>query len=253
MFGQTFNVASVNMAATTNSSNAQPVVADSVYLGPFALANDSHPGSVNGTVVLFDKTQRVGGAGQTFMVGPVPISVSIDFDVRGRLAVAGTLNQFGGDLYLTPTGGIYTTVSVGVGVNGVLAAGVRGELDLLTVSLPVEGKANWTYARAGTSGTDTLTTFTSANLDLSTLDGGLSLYADVGPLEYVYAIPGTSWTGIQIDQNLYTAPSGTRALTAVAAAPPGAPATTTVTPPGVSVTTPTTSTVGHVSAPLPAI
>ncbi len=106
---------------------------------------------------------------QTFMVGPVPVTVSVG--VTGQLGVG--LSFEGGALAITPVASIEATVQAGVGVEcdvGGASAGVRGSLTLIAVQLPISLKLYFENGQPK---------FTlRGDLTLESLSGELSLYAE---------------------------------------------------------------------------
>ncbi len=106
---------------------------------------------------------------QTFNVGPVPVFISVG--VTGQLGVG--LSFSGGALAVTPKAGIYATVQAGVGGDcdvGGASAGVRGELKLIELRLPVSLKLYFENGQPK---------FTlKGDLTLESLSGELSLYAE---------------------------------------------------------------------------
>ena len=120
--------------------------------------------SVNATYeqTFFEKSQ-------TFTVGFVPVTVTAG--ATGELKLG--LSYAGGALTITPSAGIYATLSAGVGADSDVAgasAGIRGTLTLIEVSLPIEVKV---YVESGKAKYSV-----SGTLELDTLSGSLELYAE---------------------------------------------------------------------------
>lgn len=137
---------------------------------------------------------------KTFMLGPVPVTVSAG--VTGTLSFAVTT---GTTITATPGISIDATLSAGLGGDGDFvsaSAGIRGTLNLIDVSLPVSMNAylsgsTWKYTVTGT-------------LEISTLSGVLALYAeasiDFGFFEIGadYSYDLFSWEGLSWSDQLFS-------------------------------------------------
>lgn len=123
-----------------------------------------------------------------FMVGPVPVYV--EGEAVGSIGVR-LQAQFGNSQVegtLTPHAGIDATFGCGVGVD-FAKAGIQGELNLVTLSVPATGFINWGNAPKISYGGDITATITS-------LDGSIKLGAWLFG-EEVGSIDIFSWTGFE--------------------------------------------------------
>ena len=137
---------------------------------------------------------------KTFMLGPVPVTVSAG--ATGTLSLAVTT---GTAIVVTPGIALDATLSAGIGGDGDFisaSAGIRGTLDLIDISLPISMNAylsgsTWMYSVTGT-------------LEISTLSGVLALYAEASldfgffeiGAEYSYDL--FSWEGLSWSDQLFS-------------------------------------------------
>lgn len=137
---------------------------------------------------------------KTFMLGPVPVTVTAG--VTGTLSLEVTT---GSAIVATPGISIDATLSAGIGGGGDFIsaeAGIRGTLNLIDISLPVSMNAylsgsTWKYTVTGT-------------LEISTLSGVVALYAEASidfglfevGAEYSYDL--FSWKGLSWSDQLFS-------------------------------------------------
>lgn len=148
----------------------------------------------------FSVTKEFFSKEKTFTVGVVPVVVSAG--ASGSLALSTSVSL--GTMTIKPSAGLYAEVSAGVGAEsdyGGASAGIKGELTLLEISLPITMKiyysGGWKFTVSGV-------------LTAETLSGTLSLYAEayvkffgvkVG-VDYSYAL--FSWTGVSWTKTLFS-------------------------------------------------
>lgn len=123
-----------------------------------------------------------------FMIGPVPVYV--EGEAVGSIGVR-LQAQFGNsqvDSTLTPHAGIDATFGCGVGID-FAKAGIEGELNLVTLSVPATGFINWGNAPTITYGGD-------ITASISSLDGSIKLGAWLFG-EEVGSINLFSWDGVE--------------------------------------------------------
>ena len=130
-------------------------------------------------------------AEQNFALGPIPIVVTAD--VTGTIGVdAGLIpGSTGVGVNVTPHADLTASASAGVGISGA-SAGVRGQLTLVDVRVPIDLTLSFTDK----------TYSTSADLQISTLDGSIDLYAELLFAEWETNI--ASWDGFSHSVNLFT-------------------------------------------------
>lgn len=146
------------------------------------------------SVDIFDQSK-------TFMVGVVPVTVSAS--VSGSLGLGFEISS--GQLAITPAAGLSATVSAAVGAESKVAgasAGIKGDLTLLEISLPITLKvykesAAWKFSCTGA-------------LTIETLSGTLSLFAEAyvklfgAKLSVEYSKKIFSWTGLSWTKTLFS-------------------------------------------------
>lgn len=137
---------------------------------------------------------------ETYMVGPVPVHVSV-----GATGELGLSLKFGGaGLTLTPTAGIYATAEAGVGGEcdvGGASAGVRGRLTLIELGLPITLHLYMDGAQPRYS--------VKGDLTLTSLSGSLELYAEAYvkicfvkvSADWSHELFG--WSGVEWSKNLF--------------------------------------------------
>lgn len=137
---------------------------------------------------------------KTFVVGVVPVTVGAS--ASGSLGLSTEVSL--GTMTITPSAGLYAEVSAGIGGGSDYAgtsAGIKGQLTLLELSLPIKMKI---YYSSGWKFT------VSGELTIETLSGTLSLYAEAFVklfgikygVEYSYKL--FSWTGLQWTKTLFS-------------------------------------------------
>lgn len=144
---------------------------------------------------FFSKTQN-------YMVGIVPVVVTAS--ASGSLGL--TFEQGGTQLSVRPYAGLYATLKAGVGAGtdaAGVSAGLKGELTLLAVSLPIvmsvypDSAGNWRFNVTG-------------SLVIETLGGVIALYAEAyvkvlgitASVEYSKSL--FSWTGLEWTKTLFS-------------------------------------------------
>jgi hypothetical protein len=143
----------------------------------------------------------------TFMAGPVPISVAgwgalmfgAELDASAKLGE--TKNkcdaqhvQFALTGKFEPSIGVWGYAEVGVGITGVLSAGIRGALELVSLGVPVKTKLAAKNMNIDGNLQPALDFTASVALSLSTLSGYISLYVEVLFFSDEWEI--FRWTGV---------------------------------------------------------
>jgi hypothetical protein len=129
---------------------------------------------------------------ETFMLGPIPLTV--EGTVDGTIGVthdadASTL-AFALDTTVEPFCELDADVALGVGITGVVAAGVSGHLNVLDVSVPTN--ASIEQAIYTTQGR-TLDWSLESDVDVTTLSGSISLWVELLWERYSRRI--ANWSG----------------------------------------------------------
>lgn len=199
LFSQSFTV--MEVGGFVNPDPLTPSTVNITVMGNTTSATLGASGS------LYSATQTFFSEDQDFLVGGV-VPVTVSADVTGTIDVpssltsgvdpsTGTNTSYSLVGSVTPTANLTVSASVGVGTSG-FSAGVEGSLTLVNVTFPL--------------GLDLDATSRSydayADLNISTLDGDLSLYAeadvDLGLFsideKYTYGL--ASWDGITYSQTL---------------------------------------------------
>jgi hypothetical protein len=182
-FSQSFTV--VELSGYVGNAGSQSNGATLAMMGQAAISGtvgvDFSPPSA--TYTFFE-------AEDEFALGPIPITVTAD--VTGTIGVDASLvpGSSGVDVTLTPHADLTASASAGVGVSGA-SAGVRGELTLIDLRTPIELSLSFTDKKYTTS----------ADLNISTLDGSIDLYAELLFAEWDTNI--ASWDGYSHSVNLF--------------------------------------------------
>jgi hypothetical protein len=139
-----------------------------------------------------DWTRNFFHKSETFMVGPVPLTVegSVDGTVGISHTSSAPSGDFSVDLTMTPFAGLDADVALGVGVRGVLAAGVSGHLNVLDVEVPTSASID--QALRIDSGR-TLDWALESDVDVTTMSGSISLWAELLWARYSRRI--ANWSG----------------------------------------------------------
>lgn len=151
-------------------------------------------------VVNFTYEQTFFEESETYMVGPVPVHVGVG--ATGELALEIASGSAG--LTVTPTAGIYATTEAGVELEcdlGGAGAGIRGELTLIELGLPITLNLYMDGAQPKYS--------VKGDLRLTSLSGSLELYAEAYvevcfvkiSADWSYEL--FSWTGVEWSKNLF--------------------------------------------------
>lgn len=145
--------------------------------------------------LAFDKSwsRTFFSASQTYMVGPVPISVSASVSGELGFQLTGGLTTHGIQAEFEPFAGADVAASAGVGISGVASAGVTGELELVRISLPMTAELDVSQVVLSRR----LTWGLSVDLVFEALAGKLKVYAELLWARYEKTIAswsGTSWT-----------------------------------------------------------
>jgi hypothetical protein len=152
----------------------------------------SVPSASANSTATEDWTRTFFRRSETFMVGPVPLTVegSIDGEVGLSHVASAPSGDFSVDLQLTPFAGLDADVALGVGIRGVLAAGVSGHLNLVDVEVPTSASIDQAI-RIPTG--RTFDWALESDVDVTTLSGSISLWAEVLWARYSRRI--ANWTG----------------------------------------------------------
>lgn len=125
-------------------------------------------------------------------VGPIPITAT--FEVTGSVGMRGNMDYNQNSNMLTCTVTPYASVdafgSIGFGVI-VVSAGVEGELNLVSVGFPLTNELN----------TETLRYEAKSDVNISTLEGSLSLYANATLVKYTKEV--ASFDGYSASSTLF--------------------------------------------------
>jgi hypothetical protein len=151
----------------------------------------------------------------TVMAGPIPITgaiwgelfygASFEFDEVAKAAKCNANKvKFTADGTFEPLIGLNGKAQVGVGVSGLLSAGIRGMVNLVTLGLPLEAKLDVIGTKV--KGTEQMALRFRSHLDLalSTLSGYISLYIEV--LFWSDEWELFSWSGLSTEITLMELP-----------------------------------------------
>jgi len=141
----------------------------------------------------------------TVMAGPVPITgaawvelffgagfeASANFAKECTSAAGDDLKLFEAKVAFVPMAGLDGAMSVGVGIGGIASAGVRGNVNLITVALPLHARA---FLAPGANQMVDLGFDMGGDLTLSTLSGRVSLYVEF--LFYEEEFELFRWSGL---------------------------------------------------------
>jgi hypothetical protein len=129
-------------------------------------------------------------AKKTFMVGPVPVTVTAALKGGVRLSLSGSISPTLAKLNATPGGYVNVTASAAVNVI-IVSFGVSGSLSLINVNIPATAELNWPICSA-------LTWKLGASLSLNTLSGTLKLFVKVKILfvKKTWYVTIAKWSGI---------------------------------------------------------
>jgi hypothetical protein len=141
---------------------------------------------------------------KTFMVGPVPISVTASLAGGVKLTVTGEVGPTVARLTATPGGWSRATASASVNII-VASFGVSGNLTLINTSMPSKGELFWPYC--------TLNWTLKSNLQLNTLSGYLDLFAKIKFLFFskTWTVNIARWSGLTYNWELVNV-NGTKDL-----------------------------------------
>ncbi|HWB76590.1 MAG TPA: hypothetical protein VG755_16605 [Nannocystaceae bacterium] len=128
----------------------------------------------------------------TFMAGPIPISVAgwgalqfgAELDASAKLAAKQNdckpqNVKFALTGKFEPSIGVWGYAEVGVGITGILSAGIRGALEIVSVGLPVRAALKMMEMNIDGNKQPALDFTASVGLSLSTLSGYIALYIEV--------------------------------------------------------------------------
>ena len=197
LFGTNLELFDMSASATTDPLASS--TSYQVYVAGYKVVGASGGASLAKSVPLGERT--LVQASGTFMLGPVPITVTasavgslgIDFALGANTSqVTGTV---------TPHAQVDGIFSAGVGVSG-FSAGIEGELMIARLEVPATAKVVW-------QGNKSFAYEASLDLSLSALDGTVSLYAEGAGQKATWEI--TSWEGVDWSTHLGKA-SGTFSL-----------------------------------------
>jgi hypothetical protein len=146
---------------------------------------DFSPPSVSATFVE---------ASAQFDVGPIPIEVSAEVTGTVGVDAQAVAGSSGFNVTVTPNANLTASGSVSTGV-ACVSAGIEGEVNLINVSVPLSLDLS-----IGSNGSSTQYTMTG-NLDISTLDGSIDLFANACLAEWKMNI--ASWNGVTYTASLF--------------------------------------------------
>jgi hypothetical protein len=149
---------------------------------------------------LFNDTKKTPKLTLTVWAGPVPItgsvwaelSYGVDAIAKGAITAGCSPNMtsFESMAGFQPYFNLSGAMSLGVGVGGIVSAGVRGYLTLIGAKLPI-GARVWL---SGTGATRRLNFGVDASLDLNSLSGRMSLYVEFLLFEEEWEL--FNWRGV---------------------------------------------------------
>lgn len=161
-----------------------------ISVGGLKLSGKRYGATVSRDISLAERTLVT--ASSTFMLGPVPITVKaqavgslgMEIDLSAATATASAT--------ATPYAEVDGVFSAGVGTS-VVSAGIEGELMLARVGIPATAAMTW-------SGGKQFNYDASLDVEISTLDGAVSLYAEGFGKRASWEI--VSWSGLTWNFNL---------------------------------------------------
>jgi hypothetical protein len=192
LFGRTRTVAlargeAVRSAAGENGSTGAFTLTVQVMGSDIAVpsygANSSDTNAWNRT--FFSKSE-------TFMLGPIPLTVegSVDGTIGVTHDADAPVSSFSLDTTVEPFCELDADVALGVGITGVVAAGVSGHLNVLDVSVPTTASIEQAiYTAQGR----TLDWSLDSDVDVTTLSGSISLWVELLWERYSRRI--ANWSG----------------------------------------------------------
>lgn len=139
------------------------------------------------------------------MAGPIPVSGSVwgEFFYGANLAVE-VVNkaencdmsklELGVTATFTPQVGLNAKAQVGVGIAGLLSAGIRGMVNLVTVGVPVESTMSVLHETDGNGAHTDLNFDLDVRLSLETLSGWIAVYIEILLYEEEFVI--FRWNGV---------------------------------------------------------
>jgi hypothetical protein len=139
------------------------------------------------------------------MAGPVPVTGAVwgEFFYGAQFKIEGVLQsdtcdlnnvQFGAQGQFTPQLGLNAKAQIGVGISGLLSAGIRGMLNLVTVGVPVNVGLLVKMKNIANNMQAALAFSADVDLALATLSGYLAVYIDVLFFEEEWEI--FAWNGL---------------------------------------------------------
>lgn len=138
------------------------------------------------------------------MAGPVPVTMAVwgEFFYGAKLGLEPITEascdmskmKFGSKVIFTPEVGLNAKAQVGVGISGLLSAGIRGMVNLLTVGVPVEVTLSTKMAQIKNQLHNSLGFDLDVKLALSTLSGYLALYVEFLMFEEEFVL--FRWNGL---------------------------------------------------------
>ncbi len=142
---------------------------------------------------LFELEVTFFEASKTFVIGVVPVTASVSLDGALGIKLFASAGIAGINVTPTPYSAVSASGAVGVGVDGV-SAGIEITLKLLGIDIPIAidlilptfHRLDWAI---------------SIDLEVSTLDGSVALYIEVGPLKFTYTL--FEWDGFLWSYELY--------------------------------------------------
>jgi hypothetical protein len=116
---------------------------------------------------------------QTFWVGPIPAAVGAYGSAEAFIALGGKFWIDELDGTIEPSGALWVTTYGAVGVEGAVAAKVKGEISLLQAAVPVHAKITWMFGvNDGGQCDAAVTASAKASATLKQLSGRLAACVD---------------------------------------------------------------------------
>lgn len=142
----------------------------------------------------------------TFMAGPVPITGAawgeFFYGVKFNASLVSETNpncdlqavKFGATAGFIPELGLNAKAQVGVGISGLLSAGVRGLVNLVTIGVPVKGSFETVATQVAGLTQQRLDFELDVQLSLETLSGWLAIYVEALLYEEEFVL--FRWNGV---------------------------------------------------------
>jgi hypothetical protein len=182
------------LANTINNPNSQWAgIWYSIYLLGNKVKEETMGGGVyNVQKKIFDVNQKITPEyRQSFSVGPIPVAVGAYGSANTFIALKGKfwIDELNGTI--EPSGSLWVNAYGAVGVPGVAAAKIKGQLSLLEAAVPMNAKIAWMFG-VNQGGQCEASVIGSANASaiLKSLSGRLAACGDFWGLEFCKGIAG---------------------------------------------------------------